>query len=284
MTRAVRPHRFLGPSLVLVVMAAVPGCAGNQDRTAVGQDQDRTVVDWDSPGMREIENEWQTLWDAYYHDPTRNHSKTEFLNVSVAVDRLFRQRLSGRSLRQLAASSEKAPIPTREQSASFVSGVLAFMVERFVEWGDRESLVELLSKRCPSRIQWVVSIEYYLAYSGWRFKDPIRILGDAHSKCQVPETRHALAAAVRRSFAGFGIHGNDDAEFVSTAMRWYTNEKSGLIVNREYYRNESTGLSMEAYEAHPEYYDKPPWPTEPLFRRRTFAPGVPNLSEEADRD
>ena len=226
---------------------------------------------------REIEKEWQRLWEGDDKDP-------KFGSVVIAVDRLFRKRLSGRSLRQLAASAEKAPIPMLDRSASFATGVLEYMVEALVESGDRESLVELLSKRCPSRIGWRSSIEYCVAYSGWRFKDPIRILGEVHSKCQVPETCHALAASVRRGFAGLGIQGKDDAEFVSNAMRWYTKEKGGLIVNREYDRNESWFLGIETYEAHPEYYDNPPGPREPLFRRRTFSPGVPNLSEEADRD
>ena len=47
--------------------------------------------------------------------------------------------------------------------------------------------------------------------------------------------RHALAASVRRSFAGFGIDGKDNAEFVSNAMRQYTKEKGGLIANIEYW-------------------------------------------------
>ena len=284
MTGVVRQLRFLRPSLVLVVMAAVQGCPGNQDRTAVDQDQDRTVVDWDSPPMREIEKEWQTLWDGYSKHPTRD-SKMAYGLVVMAVDRLFRKRLSGQSLRQLAVRSEKAPIPTFYPSARSKVAVLEFMVQAFVESGDRESLVELLSRRCPSRIGWRSTIEYCVAYSGWRFQDPILILGEAHSKCQEPETRHALAASLRRSFAGFGIHGKIDAEFVSNAMRWYKKEKGGLIVNREYYRNESIGLiAIETYEAHPEYYDNPPRDREPLFSRRTFAPGLPNLSEEVDRD
>ena len=87
----------------------------------------------------------------------------------------------------------------------------------------------------------MTTAEYCVVYSGWRFTDPILIFGEAHSKCQVPETRRALAAAVRRSFAGLGIHGKDDAEFVSNAMRWYMKEKGRLIANREYYRNEELG-------------------------------------------
>ncbi len=224
------------------------------------------------------------MWDGYSKQPTRS-SKTAYGLVVMAVDRLFRQRLSGRSLRQLAVSSEKAPVPTIYPSSTFENAVLEFMVQAFVESGDRQSLVELLSRRCPSRIGWSSTIEYCVAYSGWRFRDPILILGEAHSKCHVPETRHALAAALRRSFARFGIDGKDDAEFVRNAIRWYTKEKGGLIVNGQYYRNESIGLiTIESYEAQPDYYDNPPRDREPLFRRRTFAPGLPNLSEEADCD
>jgi hypothetical protein len=283
MTGVAWQHRFLGALLILVVVAPVQGCVGNQDRTtAVDRDQDRTVVDWDSPRMREIEKEWQALWDGYNKDSTKSDSKSEYGRVMMAVDRLFRNRFSARSLRQLAASAEKAPIP-HYQGDSFESIVLEFMVEALVESGDRESLVKLLSKRCPSRVGWMRTIEYCVAYSGWRIKDPILILGEAYSNCQVPETRHALAAALRRSFAGFGIQAKDDPEFVSNAMRWYMKEKGGLIVNREYYRNENSSITIETYEQHPEYYEKPPWPTEPLFRRGAFAPGVPNLSEEADQ-
>ena len=46
---------------------------------------------------------------------------------------------------------------------------------------------------------------------------------------QIPETRKDLAAAVRRGFAGLGITGQDDAEYVKNAMCWYEKEKDNVI-------------------------------------------------------
>ena len=82
-------------------------------------------------------------------------------------------------------------------------------------------------------------IEFYLAYYGEKLKDPILVLGEAFSKCKVPEVRHDIAGAVRRGFAGHGIRGKDDAEYVANAMQWYEKEKNHLIVNEEYWRNVS---------------------------------------------
>jgi hypothetical protein len=56
------------------------------------------------------------------------------------------------------------------------------------------------------------------------------VLGEAYSKCQVPEVRHDLAGVGRRAFIGQGIRGKDDAEYVTNAMQWYEEEKSHLIV------------------------------------------------------
>ena len=53
----VRWHRFLGHSLIIASLSALQGCAGNQEGTAWKQDE--TVIDWNSPRMREIEKEWQ---------------------------------------------------------------------------------------------------------------------------------------------------------------------------------------------------------------------------------
>ena len=61
--------------------------------------------------------------------------------------------------------------------------------------------------------------------------DPIAVLGEAYSQCQIPEVRRQIANAVCRSFTGSGIRGKDDAEFVRNAMKWYEKEKDCLTVN-----------------------------------------------------
>ena len=270
MCGSVRWRCFLGRSLIIAAFLAVPGCAGNPDETA--WEQDNTVIDWNSPRMREVEKEWQPLWDAY--GEVRGGSKDRYIQTVKSVDRLLQKRLSRQSLRQLAATADR--LPTRADDRSpFSDEVLAFLVKSFVESGDREALVGLLSRRCPSRIDWPELIEFYLAFRGKKLKAPILILGEAYAKCQVPETRHVLAAAVRRAFADFGIHDNDDAEYVGKAMRWYENAKNDLVVNQGYTLNETShggAFTMETYEAHPEYYDNPPGARDPLFRRSADPP------------
>jgi len=213
-------HRFLGRSFVIVSLAALQGCTGNQGGTTGKQDE--TAIDWNSRRMGEVEKEWQSLWDAYHKD-SRPDSKVRYFETVMSVDRLLQKRLSRQSLRQLAAAADRVPTHADDRSR-FVNEVLAFMVKAFVESGDRESLVGLLSKRCPSRVEGPELVEYRLAFRGTKLEDPILILGEAYAKCKVPETRHIIAASVRRSFAEFGIHGNDEAEFVRNAMRWYEEE------------------------------------------------------------
>ena len=71
------------------------------------------------------------------------------------------------------------------------------------------------------------------------------VLGEAYSKCQIPETRKDLAAAVRRGFAGLGITGQDDAEYVKNAMCWYEKEKDNVIVSYKYTMNPPGTTSPE---------------------------------------
>jgi len=245
------------------------------------------AIDWDSPQMREIEAEWRSLRGAYTKDrPSRGDDVPgRYMKYVGSVERLFQTRFSPRRLRELAASS-KMPI-LADDEGGFANDLLAFMVKAFVQTGDREGLLELLSKRCPSRIDGPETLEYCLTYRGWRLKDPMLVLGEAYARSRVPETRHALAASVRRGFAGLGIRGKDDREFVGNAMRWYEKEKGHLVVNAKYPMNETMpgGITLiDSYEKNPDLFDNPPQAREPLFKERIVPPGGPkNLGEDPDR-
>lgn len=253
-----RPLRLARPTLAVVVLI---GCAADRPGSA---------VDWNSPRMLEIEREWRSLEDAYDTDDERNPGfpKVQYEEHLRSIDRFFRTRFPGRDLCELAASSKLPQVP--EDQSTFIYAMLTFMVKEFVQSGDRQCLVDLLAKRCPGRIHGPEDIEFYLTFHGKKLKDPILVLGEAYAKCRVPETGHALAAAVRRGFAGFGIPGKDDAEFINNAMQWYEKQKSHLIVNSAYTLNETSNgrmFSIESYEENPEYYDRPPQAREPLFKK-----------------
>jgi hypothetical protein len=231
--------------LTCVVVAADGGCAN------------RTITSWDSPGMRKIQNEWESL-----HDTANNtvgpEAAEKYGLKHEKLDRMLRRiiesNLSYDALRNLTATCDTLPVLAKDRS-EFTNEVLAYMERTFIDSGDRENLVKLLSTRCQLEVGYQIEIEYWLACYGEKLKDPILVLGEAFSKCKVPEVRHELARAVRRGFSGHGIGGKDDAEYVANAMQWYEKEKNRLIVNGEYWRN-ATHLPAEFYDEHPELFSK----------------------------
>ena len=177
------------------------------------------AISWHSPKISKIEREWKSLHDVNDKTPAEipgGDGKSRFWELQKMVERLFRKRLSKWDLHQLAASCDV--LPARVKKFGFTTDVLAFMVKSFVYREDREDLVMLVSKRCPSWVDYPERIEYFLAYRGSELKSPMSVLGEAYSKCQTPETRGVLAAAVRRGFAGLGISGQDDTDYVKNAI------------------------------------------------------------------
>jgi hypothetical protein len=263
-----------------IYLAIVPfGCVGNGSGKSEPRAQDddgerrEPGVSWDSPKMRKIELEWRSIWDTYDQTPDKipaKDGKTRYVRVLEMIEHLLRAHLSKNDLLQLVATCETLPVRERDRS-QFACDVLAHIVTALAELEDRETLVELLSKRCPSHVGLDVTIEFYLADCANRVKDPIFILGEAYTASKVPEVRHDLAAAVRRGFADLGIRAKEDPDFVAKAMLWYTRERDHLIVNRRYRENEARGLlTVLGYERHPEWYENPPadHPRQRLFQPR----------------
>jgi hypothetical protein len=259
-----RRFRYWGTVQWLALLLML-GCAG--ERAKRGE----TPISWDSSNMREIEAEWTSLRNVYAG--ARDKGET----LSYARERLLNDRLSERDLRHLAATLDALPLHV--EHTSFKGNVLAVIITSLVDSGDRDSLVKLLSIRCPSRVGEGEPIEDFLCRQGnmpkasifacWeaRLKDPILVLGEAYARCQTPETRHYLAAAVRRGFADLPVQGKDDADYVKNAMRWYEREKDRLAYNSYYAGNELGGyFSVERYEQSPDLYGNPRgWPRQPLF-------------------
>jgi hypothetical protein len=191
-------------------------------------------------------------WDAVARITTQDKSRYEELQKSLV--RILETNLSSDDLRNLTETSGMLPVRAKDRD-EFTNALLAYMERTFIDSGDRDSLVKLLSTRCQLRIWVHEDIEFYLASRGEKLKDPILVLGEALSKCRAPEVRHDIAGAVRRGFVGLGIRGNEDAEYVTNAMRWYENEKGHLTVNSMYWRN-TAKLPAEVFDEMPEFYEK----------------------------
>jgi len=207
--------------------------------------------------MRKIQNEWESLLDtANKTQGQEGVEKYGFKNEKLdpMLRRILETNLSYDDLRKLSATCETLPFRAKDRS-DFTNEVLAYTERTFIDSGDRDNLVKLLSTRCQVEVGYQLDIEYWLAYHGKKLKDPILVLGEAFSKCKVPEVRHDIAGAVRRAFAGQGIRGKDEAEYVANAMQWYEKEKDYLIVNGEYLLN-TMKIPAEDYDEMPELYDK----------------------------
>jgi len=214
--------------------------------------------------MLAIQNEWESLCNTAKHARGREAVEKYGLKdekLDPMLEDILNKNLSKEDLRNLAATCETLPIRETDQDL-FTRVLLKFMVRAFTETGDKQSLVKVLSTRCPDCIYHTAFIEYYLAqWGGEKLTDPILILGEAYAKCRVPEVRRHIAVAFRRGFTSMGIHGKDDDEFVANAMQWYEKEKDHLYVNPGYLLLEAPPLYEEEVYTKKVNFDKIP----PLF-------------------
>jgi hypothetical protein len=218
--------------------------------------------------MRELDEEWTSLWDTYRQSPEKipgRHAQDKYAETTRMAQNLLRQRLTDKDVIELAASCGTLPTSTKQRS-KFENAALGFVVSTLLEMGDRQDLVAMLSTRCPDRVDPIQCVEYCLAKGGKKVRDPILILAEAYLRSSDVEVRHALAAAVRRAFAGLGVEGKDDAEFVENARQWYEKEKGHLSVNPKYVLNDEH-CPLELYDRNPRYYRDflPPFRRELLF-------------------
>ncbi len=237
MARPLHPSVLPAAALICVAVAIVGGCTANEP-----------ITSWDSPRLLEVQKEWDSL------ARMRTQDKDKYEEQKNKLNRVLKSSLSYDDLRHLGATCGTLAVRAKDRSG-FANAVLAYMEETFVDRGDRDNLVKVLSTRCQLNLGGYIDIEFYLAFFGKKLKDPILVLGEAFSKCQAPEVRHDLAGAVRRGFLGLGIQGKDDAEYVANAMQWYEKEKGHLTVNQMYWRN-TMMYPADLFDEMPESYEK----------------------------
>jgi hypothetical protein len=185
------------------------------------------VTSWNCPRMLEIKKEWQALHDSFGDKWTKDNYGEHTSNLQG----IFKKRLSPQDMAVLAAT-----VPAAHEStwSEFDRSAIESLFETFVLSGDRENLVTLLASRCASEYSFERVEAYLIRHGKQKLNDPILVLGEAYSRSEDLQVRKTIAEAARRSFKGLGVRGNDDAEFVDRAMRWYEKHRDQLIVNPEY--------------------------------------------------
>jgi hypothetical protein len=186
--------------------------------------------------MLAIEKEWESLDTRRGPSIESPHARDEIDRIAVARAKTLKENLSAEDMRQLVASSAALSSDPKKRGV-FANEVLCWMIGFFLDSGDRDQLIKLLSTRFEQRLGLSYDIELALVGRGKRLKDPILILGEAYARCKDPDVRAEIAAAVRRAFTGSEIRGKDDAEFVMNSMQWYKKNRERLVVNPAYIAN-----------------------------------------------
>jgi hypothetical protein len=214
------------------------------------------VLSWDSARVRDLATQIEAEERAKV-DPERVYARTK-----QAVTKAFRDRFSKGELHSLASSFASTPKDLRRRSTESWthSQILIYeaLFDAFLETGDREGLVTLLSTRCQPFMYFYTEVELYLALHGKRLKDPVLVLDEAYSKCRTPEVRRVIAEAVRQAFMAHAIVGRDDHESVANAMEWYRRHRDRLVDNTQAYGENTGGVLGGKYEKHPLFILGPP--------------------------
>ena len=217
-----RQLAFLAASMASL-LALQSGCQPGPPVTSSGP----SVTSWNCPRMLEVKQEWQALHDSFGDKWTKDN----YGEHTSKLQGIFKKRLSPQDMAVLAATVTAAHENTWSE---FDRSAMEVLFEAFVTSGDRENLVTLLASRCASEYSFERVEAYLIRHGKKKLKDPILVLGEAYSRSEDPQVRKTIAEAARRSVKGLGIRGNDDAEFVDRAMRWYQTHRDQLIVNPEY--------------------------------------------------
>jgi hypothetical protein len=227
--------------------------------------QHEPILSWRSPRMIAIGNEWKHLYDSLMNTQDKSEYEDGIRKLRKALTKHFYMN----DLQNLAHTSGSLPVRAMDRS-QYENAVLEYMVDAFVQAGDRESLVDLLSTRMPDPLYYN-NIEWYLVRMGKKLQDPIVVLGEAYAKSEEPYVRRLIADALRRGFTSLGVKGKSDDEFITNAMQWYEKEKSHLRLNIQYYSTGSPAPPYDVIEQNsggrlPErHYEKHP----PLFVEKT---------------
>lgn len=267
---------FIAAGLMVVVVAT--GFGEEKEQTMLTS----TYLSWDSPRMHEIEKEWRVLHDAPENKMPGADGKDRCAARVGFINRLIAKRLSGQDVNDLAASCKALPVDPNDWNP-FVYDVFMGVFGRL----DRNGLIDVLSTRCPYGLG-DYSLEFGLAAlrrkAPNKLQDPVMILGEAYVKCQVPEVRRIIIWPIRRGFAGHGIEGKDDSEFVRNAMEWYEKNKGNLAVNSQYSWIEYVGPVAKHQQDDPQYFDREiaSGNRQPLFIEHLGSQRLPTRSERIE--
>lgn len=149
---------------------------------------------------------------------------------------------------------------TREgrKDGTFEEGLFGVIIMTLVENGQRDALVELLARKCPSDVSLQTPTKFCLvveeraarlAGKPAKLRDGILVLLDAYERAREGKSRASVLKRIRIAFPNIHAAANDDRSFVSSCRRWYLANRERIVPNGEYDGSSRGGPLFVAPEA-----------------------------------
>jgi len=247
-------------SLFIVILCSIELRSRPDGQSSRSQERGPTsspsVVDVASDNLALMESEWlkRCNQEDSLIDKTRKIT-IESLHFDQLV-RIVTERVPNEQdhsfLSHLVNEVDGKTVPT-----SFVDTTTQAFVVVLSRRRDRQTLVELLSRCCPSKIV-NEPIEFCLAAAGdpslprppWDdgLPDGILILCDAFEQAKSQTVRATIAQAMTRAFGSQIRTGPNNSEIVSESRGWYLKNRSRVEINVAYHSDDCVCNALaEAY-------------------------------------
>jgi hypothetical protein len=214
-------------AIILLALCGLVSCGRNHDTTA-GSELTKPTQD--------VINLWHTNVEQYEatNAPLPRISVLHFVNEIRELNRIIDQMSD--SNRDLFVSDVINHYPTNGENDIYCE-----CVNYYVRKGDRQRLVDLLSKRCDKffdasePVQTMVAVICFHAEWAGTLTNAFGVFFEAYERSQSPSVKASICQAVRRALKGYNIDlGRNDDQFMATAKKWEEARWQNLKPNSEY--------------------------------------------------
>jgi hypothetical protein len=221
--------------LLFVIMACIPSVVSCGSKSRVDPRA--------SPALAKLETKWNER--AAEFDKVRSDK-----DVAGARAQAFDDLIHAQTSESRRAIADEIAIG---DDHDFSYEVLPTLARSLIDHGERETLVALISRRCPQQIGSLM-IEHYLM-----LREPpessvgLGVLEEAFERSPSAAAKNKIAQIIRRAFETLPISDDNDAAFIHLALNWYSDHKDEYELNLNY-EDEMWGKLEAQQEGNPPKY------------------------------
>ena len=184
-----------------------------------------------------IDDDLAVLEDAY-HSVRATHTTNDPKFVELSLVRGIIEQKYGDDFVSLHSVAYHLITKTSGQSPDeFLEAVYCDIVEILAAGGERDRLVDLISRKCPHFLRVQMPLEFLLAALGGehssRLSESNLVLFDAYERAEDAKAREAILSCLHPAFTGIPRDLSNDA-FVAKCRKWYVSHADRIVPNPFY--------------------------------------------------